>query len=397
MNRKCSTVRSSEVHHNDIMRLLAFFDISTEGTILRRGAMSLLPNCIVALGMLLLTMAGCEARHGHDQRRLGKGTAISSSSSKRSSKKSRESNRGMMRRGKGKNGDSNSGMMRSGKGNMRMNIFSRSMSKIDSSSPTNLPTSMPITKQPSPMIPPPTELPSSMIQSIGPSSFVPSAIPFPTDLPTPPLITLYRNDFENPNQQVEPNGLCPLLDNTAIDVVYGLPEAGFRQAFTVETVLIQSNFNSTTPYEDPDGTGGNFAIGMLSTVNNDRLGFSFNTVGNAFVNVALDISSIELPRICCRGGGGCGPVAEPVFRLSLIDDPNGSIPISGGALLDSVDISGPAGPNGWTYQWTRHSIALDASAATNGRVSLVFDLLQSKYGVFDNLVVQASDTPGTAP
>lgn len=103
----------------------------------------------------------------------------------------------------------------------------------------------------------------------------------------------------------------------------------------------------------------------------------------------MDISSLDLP---CAGGPF--EIADPIFRISAIDSPNGA-PLLSGTVLDSAEMTGPVAPNQWTYLWTRNVVALNVTEATpNGKVSIVWDLIQSGYAVFDNLVVAASDTPG---
>jgi len=220
-------------------------------------------------------------------------------------------------------------------------------------------------------------------------STLPSAEPSASPLPTKEAILLYENDFESPKQDVTIYPGCNALDNTPVNDLYGSPQGNFSQTNTVETIVIDANYDSTTPYVDPEGRGGNYAIGMLSTNQDDLLGLGFETSGKNFVNIAMDISSIEV--FCCGFGGSCGDIASPIFNVSLIDDPNGSVPLTG-TVLDSANVlGGPNGPNPWTYRWTRGSISLDASGSTNGRVSVVWDLLRPGYGVLDNIVVEASD------
>ena len=80
--------------------------------------------------------------------------------------------------------------------------------------------------------------------------------------------------------------------------------------------------------------------------------------------------------------------------MSLVDDPDGlQLFAFEGTVLDDALMEGPAGPNQWTYKWTRGVVSLNATAATNGRISVVWDLVQSPYGVFDNIVITASDDP----
>jgi len=63
-------------------------------------------------------------------------------------------------------------------------------------------------------------------------------------------------------------------------------------------------------------------------------------------------------------------------------------------VLDEAIITGEAAPDQWTFQWTNHVLALDASGSTDGNISIVWDLLQSGYGAFDNLIITSSVDPG---
>lgn len=277
-------------------------------------------------------------------------------------------------------------------------------------SPTHIPTSLPTTSKQTVL---PTSEPTSVSTSslVSPSSNPTTASHASTDVPTlqptfgttsllPPTsgptfqptaerIVLYSNDFEEPNENVNPGG-CPPINQRGINRFYGTNENVFNQRFTVEVFIVDSMWNSTVPYADPEGRAGSYAISMLSQFQHDLLGLGFSTFGKAFINVAMDISSIDIP--CAFGPFG---IAAPIFRVSLLDDPSGTVPLTGVAL-DFADMTGPAGPNPWTFHWTRGSVSLNATGSTTGRVSIVFDLLQSGYGAFDNLIVQASDEPGTA-
>jgi hypothetical protein len=206
----------------------------------------------------------------------------------------------------------------------------------------------------------------------------------PTQSPTKEAILLYSNDFESPNRNIT-RTKCVNLDGTPININYGGPQGDFSQRLTVETVIIKSDWNAQIPYEDPLGIGGNYAIGMLSTIGDDILALGFSTGRKNFINVAMDISSIDT-------NGGCGGpfgIAPPLFRVSLIDDPTGTVPVLG-TVLDSALMAGEVGPNSWTFLWTRNAVSLDATRVTNDTVSIVFDLLQSGYGVLDNLQIEAS-------
>ena len=141
----------------------------------------------------------------------------------------------------------------------------------------------------------------------------------------------------------------------------------------------------------PDGRGGNYSIGMLRSRNDDLLALSFDAKNFNFVNVGMDISSIDLP--CAGGPFG---IEDPIFRVSAIDSPDG-VPRLTGTVLDSANMTGPVAPNEWTFLWTNKVVALNVTESTNGNVSIVWDLIQSGYAAFDNLIVAASDTPGFVP
>ena len=202
-------------------------------------------------------------------------------------------------------------------------------------------------------------------------------------------ITLYQNDFESPNvPAVLACGYA--LDTRAINTLYGGQGGDFEQINTVETVLINepAAFGTPQEYADPEAKGGNYAIGMLSALQNDRLSLTFDGQGLPFVNIGLDISSIDV-----YGCGGPVGVAAPSYRISLLDSPGGVFNWSN-TVLDEVVITGEAAPDQWTFHWTRHVVALDASGSVDGNISIVWDLIQSGYGAFDNLIVTSSVDPG---
>jgi hypothetical protein len=195
-------------------------------------------------------------------------------------------------------------------------------------------------------------------------------------------VSLYQNDFEHPN--VTPIPTCGIaLDQRGINFLYGSPQATFQQQFTVEAVIIHPS------YSDPSGVGGNYALGMLSSVQQDLLALTVDSQGRSFVNVSMDISSIDI-----QGCGGTFLIADPIFRITLVDSPGGVF--SFGApwtILDEMEITGPVGPGPFTFSWTNQVVALDASGSS-GSVTVVWDLIQSGYAAFDNLILTASDIEG---
>jgi len=201
-------------------------------------------------------------------------------------------------------------------------------------------------------------------------------------------ITLYQNDFETPN--VSPVLSCYALDVRTINTLYGGQGGDFNQINTVETVLVNEPAAAGTPqaYSDPEGKGGNYSVGMLSSAQDDRLALTFDGKGLPFINIGMDISSIDV-----WGCGGPFGVAVPSYRIRLLDSPGGIFNWND-TLLDEVTIIGEAAPNQWTFHWTNHVVALDASLSTDGNISIVWDLVQSGYGAFDNLIITASVNPG---
>ncbi|HET9061842.1 MAG TPA: thrombospondin type 3 repeat-containing protein [Candidatus Binatia bacterium] len=197
-------------------------------------------------------------------------------------------------------------------------------------------------------------------------------------------VVLYSNDFESPNQPVQIN--CGnSLDITGINTLYGTQEFVFHQVHTVEAVAIDDVIGL---YSDPEGKGGSVSLGMLSTAENDLLALTFNRQGFAFLNVGLDLSSIDV-----SGCGGPFGVAAPEMQVSLLDSPGGVFDF-GQTVLDAATITGEAAADQWTFDWTAGVAALDASGATDDFVSVLFDLTQSGYGAFDNLSIVASDEGG---
>jgi hypothetical protein len=197
-------------------------------------------------------------------------------------------------------------------------------------------------------------------------------------------IVLYSNDFETPNVPIMID--CGnSLDTRTIQELYGAPGFTYHQQNTVEAV---SHADIGSHYSDPSGKGGNYSLGMLSTAQDDKLALTFDRQGRTFINVGLDLSSIDV-----MGCGGPFGVAVPIMRISLLDSPGGTFDF-GQTVLDTADFTGDAAPNPWTFLWKYGVVPLDASGATDGNVSILFDLVQSGYAAFDNLSIVASNTSG---
>lgn len=195
-------------------------------------------------------------------------------------------------------------------------------------------------------------------------------------------ITLYENDFEKPIKPVTVTCGNSLDQDDGINDTYGMPDFSFVEKFTVETVVLH----------DPDGKysgqgskNGKYAIGMLGVAQDDRLAFRFDTQGQKFLNVAMDVSSIDV-----EGCGGPFGVETPKFSVSIVDG-NGELDWDE-KKLDEKFLEGEASPDPWSFHWTRGTVALDATKSTDGSVILVFDLLSNGYAVLDNLKITASQS-----
>ncbi len=207
-------------------------------------------------------------------------------------------------------------------------------------------------------------------------------------------IILYDQDFENPAAFVNNGGDVNI--SNPVNTLYGNQPPGFTfaQVVTVETLLVNGNQAFGTGYSDPSGKGGNYTLGMLSTLNDDKLGLSFNIGSNDFLNVRLDISSIDLSVF---GGPFVPAGAEPVFKFTLFDNPSGVASLAGnGTVLSTLQATGTASAQ-TVFDWTEVLLPLDAAGNTNGNVTLQIDLLSGGYAALDNFLIAASDTPGEVP
>ncbi|WP_338849781.1 PEP-CTERM sorting domain-containing protein [Massilia sp. W12] len=205
---------------------------------------------------------------------------------------------------------------------------------------------------------------------------------------------LYSQNFEAPTGYI-PSTYYHDLSSAPVNSLYGNQPAGFtfNHTYTVETLHISGGRAFGNGYQDPQHKGGNYALGMLESVQDDRLGLNFNVAGHKFLNFRLDVSRIGL-------SGGNGPFANdaPKFRFSLFDNPLGQATINGnGVLLSSLTMEGANSAHNGVFNWTNLVAALDASRASNGNVTLQIDLIRGGYAAMDNFVIAASDNSGEVP
>ena len=207
-------------------------------------------------------------------------------------------------------------------------------------------------------------------------------------------ITLFDQDFESPNGFINNFGSgYSDLSQQSVNSLYANQPAGFTfaQSFTVETMLLTGTQAFGTGYNDVSGQGGNYALGMLGSAQNDLLGLSFDVGGFDFFNFQIDISSVGL-----HGGGGApfaSPTDIPQFMFTLFDNPSGAANVGGGTILDMGTLTGVAS-NLDVLDWTTGTFAFDTSASTNGNVTLQIDLVAGGYAAFDNFKITASDIAG---
>jgi hypothetical protein len=209
-------------------------------------------------------------------------------------------------------------------------------------------------------------------------------------------VLLYSQNFDNPVGFVS-NGKD--LDASSVNSLYGNQPAGFvfSQQFTVETLRVGGGQAFGVGYQDPQARAGRYVLGMLSNVQPDLVGLAFDVGSYDFLNFQFDLSSVDLD--CC-GAGSAGfvtPGAIPSARISLYDNPTGAAGLGIGPALDSVDVTGVAAQNKYTFNWTNHIVGLNAANSTNGKVIMRIDLLAGGYAALDNFAIAASNTSGEPP
>jgi hypothetical protein len=207
-------------------------------------------------------------------------------------------------------------------------------------------------------------------------------------------ITLYTQDFENPDGFVNDGGDINIF--RTINQLYSNQPPGFvfAQTFTTETLLVGGTQAFGEGYSDPDGRAGRYVVGQLSDRQNDLLGLAFDVGDNQFLNFRIDISGIDLDRF----GGPFVPANgfAPTFRFSLLDNPSGN-PGTSGTVLDFVDVQAPFNSSKRIFNWGTANLGLDASGSTNGNVIFLIDILDGGYAAFDNIKITADDQGGGVP
>ncbi|HTU62108.1 MAG TPA: hypothetical protein VMF89_26805, partial [Polyangiales bacterium] len=103
-------------------------------------------------------------------------------------------------------------------------------------------------------------------------------------------VILYQNDFESPNVTLAVD--CGnSLDGRGINTLYGTSEFQFSQQNTVEAVFLH---DPSGKYKNAGEQHGKHALGMLSTLQDDKLALAFDSRNFPFINIGLDLSSIDV-------------------------------------------------------------------------------------------------------
>lgn len=202
-------------------------------------------------------------------------------------------------------------------------------------------------------------------------------------------ILLYQNDFETP-LSIPVQNCGPDLDATPVNSLYAGTGQGtggggiFQQVNTVETMLIHGPSNQ---YLDPSGLGGNYCISMLSEFQDDRMALILNTQGLPFANITFHISPIDLA--ACGGPFG---LDTSHIRITVYDSPGATFFFeSPGTMLDEVLVDGGApGETPYTFNWLQCLASLEVANATDGYITIVFDLIATGYGAIDNISISSS-------
>jgi len=198
-------------------------------------------------------------------------------------------------------------------------------------------------------------------------------------------VIVYQNDFNSPSGFISGYGGYTDVSQQSVNALYG---STFQQTNTVETIHIAGS----SLYSDPSGTGGSYALGMLSTIQDDKLVLTFNVGSLSFVNVQLDISQIDLQGPAAPFGPD--PGVAPVFKLQLFDTPGGTFSFgSSYTELDNATITGTSSSR-YVFDWKNFIVPLSTSGNTDGNVTIQLDLLSGNYASFDNLIIASSDTSG---
>ncbi|WP_170227118.1 SprB repeat-containing protein [Luteibaculum oceani] len=192
---------------------------------------------------------------------------------------------------------------------------------------------------------------------------------------------LFQNDFENPKHTNFVN-CSPDFAQNLVSSLYG---DIFDQQWTVETIQINGPENQ---YQDPQGIGGNYCLGMLGRIQDDKIAITIDRKDLDLINLRLNVSAIDVPR--CGGPFG---VDIPKFNFKLYDTPSGIWDFNNrGSLLDEEEAEGTTpGITPFIFNWAEIDLHFNAEDASAKHVTLLIDQIhQSGYAALDNFLVSSS-------
>lgn len=192
---------------------------------------------------------------------------------------------------------------------------------------------------------------------------------------------VFENDFEDPFTTNFRNCSPDFAQNLVSELFGDI----FDQEWTVETMQINGPAGQ---YSDPQGIGGDYCLGMLGRIQDDKIAFTINRKQLDIINLRLDVSAIDVPR--CGGPFG---VDVPKFNFKLYDTPSGVWDFNNrGALLDEKEAEGNSpGSSPYTFNWAELNLQFDAAAATSNHVTILIDqIFQSGYAALDNFIISSS-------
>lgn len=108
-----------------------------------------------------------------------------------------------------------------------------------------------------------------------------------------------------------------------------------------------------------------------------------------FCIVSFDLSAIDID--ACGGPFG---VDTPIMNVKIYDSPGGIFNFYfPGTLLDEDTLIGiEPGYTVYTFNWSHSLVSMDIDGATDGNITVVFDLWRSGYAAIDNLLIISSIT-----
>ena len=235
---------------------------------------------------------------------------------------------------------------------------------------------------------------------------------------TASVVTVYEQNFENPNNPNCPNG----GGSTSI----GTFSTDYAQGHYYSQILTTDRLCVTvSPYSDPTGQAGRYSGGFVSSGSwVESWAMSFDPAGQHFLNIQSDWAQIQFPDqaqfdpLLADKHVAFSAYKLPASVLSaataagmnpytLVSQPSGTatrVSLYGGGVatpLQNTTLTIPKNTTGnmYTLQWQTFTQSLDVSSLSPGdQVIFVFNPIDwSSYIAFDNLKITASDLRSAPP